>query len=43
MKVEEIDLSSVDFWRRPRPTATAAFATLRRERPIVWQDAPRRS
>ena len=32
--VDDIDLSSIDFWARPWAERDAAFATLRRERPV---------
>jgi hypothetical protein len=36
--VDSINLSDVDFWRRPLAEREAAFATLRRERPISRYD-----
>jgi len=33
--VEEIDLSALEFWGRPPEEIDAAFATLRRERPVA--------
>jgi len=36
--VDEIDLSDVAFWAQPIPAREAAFATLRRERPISFQE-----
>ena len=38
--VESIDLSDMAFWRRPWIEREAAFATLRRERPISHHDEP---
>jgi cytochrome P450 len=38
--VDSINLSDVEFWRRPLPEREAAFATLRRERPISHYDEP---
>jgi cytochrome P450 len=38
--VEDIDLSDLDFWRRPWPEREAAFATLRAERPIAHFEDP---
>lgn len=35
---DDIDLSSIDFWRRPWAQRETAFATLRRERPISFYD-----
>ncbi len=35
LSLDEIDLSSLDFWIRPWEERDAAFATLRRERPIA--------
>ena len=37
-RVEDIDLSNMDFWRRPYDERHAAFATLRAERPIAHFD-----
>ncbi|HUZ40432.1 MAG TPA: cytochrome P450 [Acidimicrobiales bacterium] len=37
---DSIDLSDLDFWRRPWDERHAAFATLRRERPISHYDEP---
>jgi cytochrome P450 len=34
--VDSVDLSSIDFWLRPAPEREAAFAVLRRERPISF-------
>jgi cytochrome P450 len=34
--VDSVDLSSVDFWLLPAPQREAAFAALRRERPISF-------
>ena len=38
--LEEVDLSSQTFWRRPEPERDAAFALLRREHPLSWQRPP---
>ena len=38
--VDDIDLSDLDFWRRPWSEREAAFATLRRERPISFYESP---
>jgi methyl-branched lipid omega-hydroxylase len=38
--VEEINLSDLEFWQRPWSEREAAFATLRRERPIAFFDEP---
>jgi cytochrome P450 len=38
--VDEIDLSDMEFWRRPWAERDAAFATLRRESPITHYDEP---
>jgi methyl-branched lipid omega-hydroxylase len=38
--VDDIDLSDLEFWRRPWSDREAAFATLRRERPIAFFDEP---
>jgi len=40
-KIDEIDLSQADFWRRPWNEREAAFAVLRRERPIAHFDDPK--
>jgi methyl-branched lipid omega-hydroxylase len=40
MKLDEIDLSDVTFWSRPLEERQAAFATLRRERPLARFDEP---
>ena len=37
---DEIDLSDLAFWRLPWAEREAAFATLRRERPISYYDEP---
>lgn len=39
-RVEDIDLSDLDFWRRPWAERDAAFATLRAERPIAFFEEP---
>jgi cytochrome P450 len=38
--LEEVDLSTQDFWRRPAHERDAAFAWLRREHPLSWQRPP---
>ena len=38
--VDEIDLSDLEFWKRPWPEREAAFATLRAERPIAHFNDP---
>ncbi|MDX1649635.1 MAG: cytochrome P450, partial [Myxococcota bacterium] len=38
LDVDEIDLSSPDFWMRPTEEREGAFATLREERPIAFQE-----
>jgi len=38
--VDSIDLSDMEFWRRPWAEREDAFATLRRERPISHYDEP---
>lgn len=38
--VSDIDLSDLEFWKRPWPEREAAFATLRAERPIAHYDDP---
>jgi cytochrome P450 len=38
--VDEINLSDLDFWRRPWSEREAAFATLRAQRPIAFFDEP---
>jgi cytochrome P450 len=38
--VDDIDLSDLDFWRRPWSEREAAFATLRAERPIAFYEEP---
>ena len=40
LALEEIDLSDMEFWRRPYPEREGAFATLRRERPIAHFEDP---
>jgi cytochrome P450 len=37
---DEINLSDLDFWRRPWEEREYAFATLRRERPISFYEEP---
>ena len=34
--VDDIDLSSIEFWAKPWAERDAAFATLRRERPVAF-------
>jgi cytochrome P450 len=38
--VDDIDLSDLDFWRRPWPEREEAFKALRRERPISFHENP---
>ena len=38
--LDEIDLSSIEFWSLPWAERDAAFATLRRERPIAFFEEP---
>jgi cytochrome P450 len=38
--VDDIDLSDLEFWRRPWPEREAAFAALRAERPIAHFEDP---
>jgi len=38
--VDDIDLSDIEFWARPWEERDAAFALLRRERPIAFFDEP---
>ncbi len=40
LTVDEIDLTSREFWAMPWVDRDAAFATLRRERPIAFFDEP---
>jgi cytochrome P450 len=40
MKLEDIDLSDMDFWARPWAERDAAFATLRSENPIAYFREP---
>jgi cytochrome P450 len=40
MKLEDIDLSDMGFWALPWTERNAAFATLRRERPIAYFPEP---
>ncbi len=40
LSVEEIDLSDVEFWRRPYAEREGAFQSLRAERPISHYDDP---
>ncbi|MFL5826732.1 MAG: cytochrome P450 [Thermoleophilaceae bacterium] len=37
---DQIDLSGQAFWHQPAEVRDAAFAVLRRERPVAWQRAP---
>src|SRR2546428_314807 len=37
---DPIDLSATSFWAQPMPAREAAFAELRRERPISWHGPP---
>ena len=38
--VDDVDLSDLDFWRRPWAEREAAFAALRAERPIAFYEEP---
>ena len=40
LSVDEIDLSSPDFWKRPSEEREGAFQTLRRERPMSFYEEP---
>ena len=40
LAVDDIDLSALDFWERPWSERDAAFATLRRERPMPFFEEP---
>ena len=40
MKLEDIDLSDIEFWAKPWAERNAAFATLRRENPIAYFPEP---
>jgi len=40
LKVDEINLSDPEFWRRPREEREGAFQTLRREHPITYFEEP---
>jgi cytochrome P450 len=40
MKLEDIDLSDIEFWAKPWAERSAAFATLRRENPIAYFPEP---
>ena len=40
MKLEDIDLSDIEFWAKPWSERNAAFATLRRENPIAYFPEP---
>ena len=40
MKLEEIDLSDIEFWAKPWAERNTAFATLRRENPIAYFPEP---
>jgi len=40
MKLENIDLSDIEFWAKPWNERNAAFATLRRENPIAYFPEP---
>ncbi len=37
-RVDEVDLSKIEFWARPAEEREGAFALLRRERPISFQE-----
>lgn len=38
--IDDIDLSDFDFWARPLPEREAAFAALRRRRPVPFYEEP---
>ncbi len=38
--VDDIDLGDLKFWRLPHQQREAAFATLRRQRPVAWFSEP---
>jgi len=40
LAVDEINLSDLDFWRRPWEEREGAFQTLRRERPLPFYEEP---
>lgn len=40
MKLEDIDLSDIEFWAKPWVERSAAFATLRNENPIAYFPEP---
>ncbi len=40
LTVDEIDLSSIEFWERPLPEREGAFATLRAEKPLGFFAEP---
>jgi cytochrome P450 len=40
LSVDQIDLSEMDFWRRPWSEREGAFQTLRAEKPISYYDQP---
>lgn len=40
MKLEDIDLSDIEFWAKPWAERSAAFATLRNENPIAYFPEP---
>lgn len=40
MKLEDIDLSDIEFWAKPWAERNTAFATLRRENPIAYFPEP---
>ena len=40
LSVDDINLSDIEFWERPIAEREAAFATLRRERPLPFFDEP---
>jgi cytochrome P450 len=40
VKLEDIDLSDIEFWAKPWSERNAAFATLRRENPIAYFPEP---
>ncbi len=40
LALDEIDISSLEFWALPLEVREAAFAKLRRERPVAYFDEP---
>ncbi len=40
LAVDDIDLSDLEFWKRPIEEREGAFETLREERPVSWHEEP---